>query len=124
MNTRIIERKRLTQARRLRREQTPAEIRLWSGLRGRRLSNYKVIRQHPIGPFTVDFICREAALVIEVDGATHSEDRDIAYDQRRTAHLKSQGYRVLRVLNDHIYHRFDDVMDMVLLALEDKPPQD
>jgi very-short-patch-repair endonuclease len=124
MTTRTIERKRLSQARHLRRDQTPAEIRLWSGLRGRRLSNYKFVRQHPIGPFTVDFVCRAAALVIEVDGATHSEDRDIAYDQRRTAYLKQQGYRVLRILNDDIYHRFDDVMDMVLLALTDKLPQD
>ena len=124
MATRSIEPKRLSQARRLRHDQTPAEIRLWSGLRGRRLSNYKFVRQHSIGPFTVDFICRKAALVIEVDGATHSDDRDIAYDQLRTAYLKSQGYRVLRILNDDIYHRFDDVMDMILLALADKLPQD
>ncbi|WP_119275160.1 endonuclease domain-containing protein [Taklimakanibacter deserti] len=124
MITRIVEPKRLRQARRLRREQTPAEIRLWSGLRGRRLSNYKFVRQHPIGPFTVDFICREAALIIEVDGATHSNDYDIAYDQRRTHYLELHGYRVLRILNDDIYHRLDDVMDMILLALTDKLPQD
>jgi very-short-patch-repair endonuclease len=124
MATRSIEPKRLSQARRLRRDQTPAEIRLWSGLRSRRLSNYKFVRQHSIGPFTVDFVCRKAALIIEVDGATHSDDRDIAYDQRRTAYLKSQGYRVLRILNDDIYHRFDDVMDMILFALADKLPRD
>jgi very-short-patch-repair endonuclease len=89
-----------------------------------RLQNHKFIRQHPVGPFTVDFLCRETALVIEVDGATHSEDRDMEYDQRRTEFLKSQGYRVLRIQNDDIYHRFDDVMDMILLALADKVPQD
>ncbi len=124
MVTRVIEPKRLDQARRLRRAQTPAEIRLWSGLRGRRLQDHKFVRQHPIGPFTVDFVCRKSALVIEVDGATHSEDRDVAYDERRTAYLKSQGYRVLRILNDDVYHRFDDVMDMILLALADRLPQD
>src|SRR5262245_51849509 len=52
MITRIIEPKRLGQARRLRRNQTPAEIRLWSGLRGRRLQDYKFVRQHSVGPFT------------------------------------------------------------------------
>ncbi|TMJ42862.1 MAG: DUF559 domain-containing protein [Alphaproteobacteria bacterium] len=71
-----------------------------------------------------NFLCREVALIIEVDGATHSEDRDIACDQRRTAYLESPGFRVLRVLNHDIYHHFDDVMDMILLALADKLPQD
>ena len=124
MTTRIVEPKRLDQARRLRRDQTSAEMRLWSALRGRRLQNHKFVRQHPIGPFTVDFLCREAALVVEVDGATHSEDTDIAYDRARTAYLVSQGYRVLRVMNDDVYHRYDDVMDMILLALADKLPPD
>jgi very-short-patch-repair endonuclease len=124
MTTRSIEPKRLNQARRLRRNQTPAENRLWAGLRGRRLQDNKFVRQHPVGPFTVDFLCRKATLVIEVDGATHSDDRDIEYDARRTDYLKSQGYRVLRIQNDDIYHRFDDVMDMILLTLADKLPQD
>ncbi|MFZ5674972.1 MAG: endonuclease domain-containing protein [Pseudomonadota bacterium] len=124
MTTRQIEPKRLDQARRLRRNQTPAEERLWSGLRGRRLQGHKFIRQHSIGPFTVDFLCREAALIVEVDGATHSEDHDIEYDARRTAYLGLKGYRVLRILNDDIFHRFNDVMDMILLALADELPPD
>jgi very-short-patch-repair endonuclease len=116
----LTEQKRLAQARRLRRAQTPAETRLWSGLRGRRLQDHKFARQHPIGPFTVDFLCREARLVVEVDGATHSTESEIAYDERRTAYLRSHGYTVVRVLNDDIYRHFDDVMDMILLALEGK----
>jgi len=66
----------------------------------------------------VDFLCREARLVVEVDGVTHSTDEEIAYDDRRSAYLELQGYRILRILNDDIYRRFDDVMDMILLALE------
>ncbi len=119
----LTEQKRLEQARRLRRTQTPAELRLWPGLRGRRLQNYKFARQYPIGPFTVDFLCRDAHLVVEVDGATHSTDIEIAYDARRTAYLRSHGYRVVRILNDDIYRHFDDVMDMILLALEGKVPE-
>ncbi|MBK1868010.1 endonuclease domain-containing protein [Aestuariivirga sp. YIM B02566] len=114
----ITQSKRLDQARRLRRVQTPAEARLWSGLRDRRLQNHKFTRQYPIGPYTVDFLCREARLVVEVDGVTHSTDEEIAYDDRRSAYLELQGYRILRILNDDIYRRFDDVMDMILLALE------
>jgi very-short-patch-repair endonuclease len=119
----ITQQKRLEQARRLRSDLTPAEERLWSGLRGRRLQNYKYLRQYPIGPFTVDFLCREARLIVQLDGATHSEDHEIEYDERRTAYLRTQEYGVLRVLNDDVYHRFNDVMDMILLALEDKLPE-
>ena len=124
MTTRSIEPKRLAQARRLRRDQTPAEIRLWFRLRGRRLQQYKFVRQHAIGPFTVDCLCRKAKLVIEVDGATHSDDRAGEYDARRTEYIESQGYRVLRIQNDDIYRRFDDVMDMILFALADHLPPD
>ncbi|WP_368911992.1 endonuclease domain-containing protein [Taklimakanibacter deserti] len=105
----ITDQKRRDQARRLRHSQTPAEVRLWSGLRGRRLQNYKFIRQYSIGPFTVDFLCRDARLIVEVDGATHSEDHEIAYDQRRSAYLRAQGYRIVRVMNDDVYRKFDDV---------------
>lgn len=118
----IADQKRRDQARRLRSSQTPAEARLWSGLRGRRLQNYKFSRQYPIGPFTVDFLCRDSRLIVEVDGATHSEVREIAYDQRRSAYLKAQGYRIVRIMNDDVYRQFDDVMDMILLALEGKLP--
>ncbi len=119
----ITDQKRLAQARRLRRSQTPAEARLWSGLHGRRLQNYKFNRQYPIGPFTVDFLCRDARLIVEVDGATHSEDHEVTYDEGRTSYFKSQGYRVIRILNDDIYRHFDDVMDMILLALEGRLPE-
>jgi len=120
----LTEEKRLDQARRLRRDETPAEARLWSGLRNRRLQNHKFNRQCPIGPYTVDFLCREERLVVELDGATHSEDHEIAHDARRTAYLRSQGYKVLRILNDDVYHRFNDVMDMILLALAGELPEE
>ena len=119
----ITNQKRLGQARRLRRDQTPAEARLWAGLRGRRLQAYKFTRQFPIGPFTVDFVCRDARFVVEVDGATHSSDHEVDYDERRTAYLEAQGYTVLRVQNDDVYRRFDDVMDMILLTLAEQTPK-
>jgi hypothetical protein len=72
---------------------------------------------------SLDFLCRDARLIVEVDGATHSEDHEIVYDERRSAYLKAQGYRIVRVMNDDVYRRFDDVMDMILLALEGKLPE-
>ena len=57
-------------ARQLRGEETAAECHLWERLRNRRLEGAKFRRQHPLGPyFAADFFCREAALVVEADGA-------------------------------------------------------
>jgi very-short-patch-repair endonuclease len=59
---------RTERARRLRRESTDAEKKLWYRIRARSLGGHKFVRQEPIGGYVVDFVCREARLVIEVDG--------------------------------------------------------
>jgi very-short-patch-repair endonuclease len=112
--------KKINRARSLRRADIPAEERLWTNLRGRRLQKFKFVRQIPIGPYIVDFLCREARLIVEVDGATHSEDREIAYDAKRGAFLKAEGYRIIRVQNEDVYRHTVDVLDGILLALEAK----
>ena len=84
-------RRHIHRARELRRADIPAEARLWSHLRGRRLQSFKFVRQAPIGPYIVDFLCREVRFIVEVDGATHSEDHEIAYDRRRDAYLRAEG---------------------------------
>ena len=71
-------------AQNLRRSTTAAEAQLWRMLRGRRLLGRKFVRQLPIGPFFADFACREAKLVVEIDGATHSTDAEAASDASRT----------------------------------------
>ena len=80
----------------------------------------KFVRQEPIGPYIVDFLCREARLIVEVDGATHSEDHEVAYDRRREAYLKREGYRIVRVLNNDVYTHINDVLEMILMSLEGK----
>ena len=104
-------RQQIRRARSLRGTDTPAEARLWTNLRGRGLQKFKSVRQAPIGPYIVDLLCREARLIVEVDGATHSEDREIAYDRRREVFLKAEGYQIVRVQND-------DVLDMIPMDLE------
>jgi len=69
-------------ARKLRKEATEAEIRLWSKLRRKQLEGFRFRRQQPIGPYVVDFFCPQARLIVEVDGGQHS-DRE-AYDAERT----------------------------------------
>jgi very-short-patch-repair endonuclease len=96
---------------------TGCEQRLWAQLRGRRLNGFKFVRQQPVGPFIADFACREAGLVVEVDGATHSTDEEVGYDARRTAYLQANGWRVLRLLNDDVATRMEDVLDTILMAV-------
>lgn len=97
-------------ARRLRRAMTPAEHALWRHLRGRQRYNLKFRRQHPIGPFVVDFACLEPALVIEVDGGQHNGSRT---DTARDAYLRRCGFHVLRFWNDEVLTNPDGVCRVV-----------
>ena len=98
-------------ARRMRREHTPAEARLWSRLRDRNLIGVKFRRQVPIGPYIADFVSFDARLIVEADGGQHSDQE--AYDARRTAWLEAQGFTVLRFWNRHILKRTDAVMEVI-----------
>ena len=69
------------QARRLRRELTPPEARLWLRLKGRQ-DGLHFRKQHPVGPFIVDFYCASARLVVEVEGLVH----DLSDVAERDAH--------------------------------------
>ena len=89
----------VARARSLRRNETDAEHVLWQMLRNRQMDDRKFVRQYPIAPYFADFACREAMLVIELDGGQHDES---ARDQTRTAHLNTQGYAVLRFWNDEL----------------------
>jgi very-short-patch-repair endonuclease len=103
-------------ARRLRREQTDFERRLWRELRNRRFSGFKFRRQQPIGPFIVDFISFEAGLVIELDGSQHGLPERLSADETRTEYLESRGYRVLRVWNGELVDNFNGVMEAIFCA--------
>ena len=83
-------------ARKLRRDQSLPERMLWQGLR-LRPQGLKFRRQHPIGPYVVDFCCLSLRLVVEVDGAVHEMGGHPASDEERTRFLKENGYRVIRV---------------------------
>jgi len=103
-----------TQARNLRHNETEEEYHLWSDLRSRRLNGYKFARQVPLGPYIVDFLCREHRLIVEVDGFQHA---DSAYDSKRTEWLNAQGYAVLRFWNQDISRERRSVLETILAAL-------
>jgi len=100
-------------ARELRVTMTGAERRLWSVLRGRRLQGYKFRRQHPFGPFILDFACVERQLVIEADGGQHADNEA---DDRRTAWLEKRGWRVLRFWNNDVLANTEGVQEAILQA--------
>ena len=97
----------------MRREQTAAESKLWACLRNRQLGSMKFARQVPIGPFFADFCCRDAKLVIEIDGVTHETPDELASDARRTTWLEAQGYRVIRFRNEELMGDLDAVLERI-----------
>ncbi len=103
-------------ARKLRRDMTEAEGKLWQELRGRRLDRIKFRRQVPIGPYVADFACLEAMLVVEVDGSQHS---DSDHDRVRSAELKARGFRVLRFWNDEVLRELNAVCDTIIAYARD-----
>jgi adenine-specific DNA-methyltransferase len=107
-------------ARELRQESTRAERRLWGALRDRRLGGWKWKRQVPWGPYILDFLCVEAALVVEADGGQHAEQE--AYDARRTAFLERSGLRVLRFWNHEVLSNTQGVCLTILDACEAAGP--
>ena len=108
-------------ARRLRKDETLAEKRLWEQLRNRQFEGLKFARQSPVGPYIADFLCRELQFIVEVDGATHSTDAEVALDARRTAHLEGLGYRVFRVQNDEVVNGMDETLTKIRDALVSGP---
>jgi len=101
----------LENARRLRRDMTPHERKLWYLF----LRNYpiKIYKQRIIGNFIVDFYCASAKLVIELDGSQHYEPQGIAYDTERSAYLEALGLKVLRFSNRDVDRNFYEVCDQI-----------
>jgi len=98
-------------SKRLRREQTPAEKKLWKHLRSRQLGGFKFRRQMAIQRFVVDFCCPAAKLIVEIDGDTH--DGRGEYDQRRTRKLAKERYRVVRFTNSDVHERLTLVLEAI-----------
>jgi very-short-patch-repair endonuclease len=108
-------------ARRLRGQLTDSEQVLWDALRDNRLSDIKFRRQHPFGPYVLDFFCVKAQLDVELDGSVHNQPGQREYDNERTSYLEAQGVRVLRFRNEDVADRLDEVMMRILEAASPTP---
>ena len=101
----------LKNAKALRKEMTPQELRLW--YRFLRTYPAKIYKQRIIGEYIVDFYCHAAKLVIEIDGSQHYDPEGVAYDEKRTAYLESLGLKVVRFSNADINVRFSAVCEEI-----------
>lgn len=100
-------------ARNLRKNSTIQEKRLWNLLKNHKFHGLKFKRQQPIGNYIVDFICKEAKIIIEIDGSQHNEFKNKEYDNERTVFLNSLGYKVIRFWNNEIYENIEGVIKKI-----------
>ncbi len=89
---------------------TLPEVVLWQALRGRRLGGARIRRQHPIGPYILDFYCDEARLAVEVDGASHDHPDQMRHDARRTEWLNLRGITVHRIAAREVLGNLEGVL--------------
>ena len=108
--------KSLNYAKELRKNMTDFEQRLWYYLRAKRFLGLKFKRQAPIGSYIVDFLCKEAKLIIELDGSGHLDEKQTKYDDKRDEYLKNLGYKVLRIYNNE-FNEIDNVLEYIRINL-------
>ena len=110
--------RQLENARRLRREMTPHERKLWYLF----LRKYpvKFFKQRIIGSYIVDFYCSSAKLVIEIDGSQHYDIQGMEYDAHRSAFLESFGLKVVRFSNRDIDRNFSLVCEQIDLIIKER----
>ena len=106
----------IASAKEMRGNLTPPEARLWQALRRRSLDGLKFRRQHPIGPFILDFYCVSAKLAVEIDGSVHTLGVNPARDERRDLWLERRGVTVLRIEARHVRDKLEAVLTEISRA--------
>jgi very-short-patch-repair endonuclease len=92
---------------------TRPEARLWQVLRTRP-DGLKFRRQHPVGPYVLDFYCPAANLAIEIDGLVHGMGEEPRRDAKRDAWLRERGYRLCRIPARHLYGDIEPAVNLIL----------
>jgi very-short-patch-repair endonuclease len=105
-------------ARRLRRDPTEVEKKLWLALRRDQLNGLNFRRQHPVGPYVLDFYCPAIRLAVELDGGQHGEASQQLHDARRTAWLAAKGVRLVRYWNNDVTENLEGVLTDILRMAE------
>jgi very-short-patch-repair endonuclease len=109
----------LKRAKHLRRPMTPQELGLWLRVKNRQLGGFKFRRQHPVGPYILDFYCPEARLAVEIDGQSHWSPEQEAHDARRDAWFQEMGIETLRLSAESL-KRPGAAADRILEVVRDR----
>jgi len=103
-------------ARRLRRNQTPAEVYFWNRVRKRKILGSLFLRQYVLeypdrlnksNYFIVDFYCSQKKLIVEIDGKIHQQQ--VEYDEFRETILKEMKYSIIRFTNYEVLNNWHSV---------------
>ena len=105
-------------ARENRKNATLAEQVLWEELRQKELKT-RFLRQHIIGDYIADFVTLEKGLIVEVDGAYHSERQQQEDDKRRTEDLNAMGFDVIRFTNEEVMYDTENVIEEIIKRIEE-----
>ena len=108
--------KNRTNARKMRKQLTDAELKLWNELRAHRLMGLAFRRQMPIAGYIVDFACPAKKLIVEVDGSQHGDTENVSTDRIRTAKLEALGWTILRFWNDDVLRDIDNVCQHIVIS--------
>ncbi|WP_294131095.1 DUF559 domain-containing protein [Sphingobium sp.] len=108
-------------ARRERRSGNLPEVILWRALR-QRPGGFKFRRQHPIGPYSLDFACLSARLAIEIDGEVHNRGDQPKNDAVRDAHMRERGFDTIRIPAREVLHSVDMVVIAIVSACRERQP--
>ncbi len=102
-------------ARKLRRSMSWPEVIIWSRLR-QRPGGFKFRRQHPAGPYVLDFFCSDARLAIEIDGISHEMGNRPEHDQVRANWLRENGVETLRIAAGDVTRTPEAVVEYIVIA--------
>lgn len=116
-------RETIDRSRRLRKEMSPAEWRLWRALQTRP-AGLKFRKQHPAGPYTADFFCHEASLIVEVDGEAHDRGDRPERDARRDAWFAERHFKVARIAAREVFANLDGVVQGIVAHAQEPRPCD
>jgi very-short-patch-repair endonuclease len=108
-------------ARRLRRDATDVERRLWQKLRGAQIDGASFRRQHPAGNYILDFYCAALRLAIELDGGQHATAA--GRDRMRDEWLSQRGVTVLRFWNSDITQNLSGVLEVIAVKVSELKAQ-
>lgn len=99
-------------AKKNRENMTLAEQVLWEELK-KNQTGHRFLRQHIIGDYIVDFLCKDDGLIVEVDGGYHAEREQQEDDALRTQFLESMGFRVIRFTNEEVLYDTENTIQEI-----------